>query len=469
MTDYSNLINGIIESVGGKENITSCWHCATRLRIELKDWGLLKTETLKKVKGVAGYKELQGQLQVIIGPGVANVYDQLCEITGIAKEKQIDEDLDSTKEIKEGIVSKIVNSISKSFIPIIEIIVAASFIKMFATLLGPGMLNLISAESDIYTLLTFVGDAGFYFLPIYMGMSAAKTFKSSPMLGMFMGAILLHPTLVTLAGAGNPFTVFGIPMTLATYSSSTIPVFLSVLIMSYVEKFFKKYVPDSLKMMLVPLCTTLVMLPIMLCFIGPLGTWIGNALANITVTLANTGYIAYLLVATIIGGIFIFAILFGMHVPLFMIAVGMIAETGGDGLILPGMMTCVFALLGMEIGAFFRLKNTNDKSLTASYILTHAIGGITEPAIFGIGVRYKKPLMCSCAASAIAALLMALTGTKVYTVVASSSIFAATAFLGGSQINGILGFSFLGVAVVLGAILTYMFGFTIEQINGTEE
>lgn len=467
MNDYKNLVNSVIEAIGGKDNISSCWHCATRLRVELKDWGLLNKEMLGNISGVAGYKELQGQLQIIIGPGVAKVYDIFCDTAGIMKEKQIDEKIDEDLgKIKESLGSKIVNAISKSFIPIIEIIVATSFIKMFATLLGPGMLEIISAESDLYVLLNFVGDAGFYFLPIYMGMSAAKTFKASPMLGMLVGAILLHPTLTAIVANGQPFTVFGIPMTLASYASSTIPAFITVWIMSYIEKFFKKVVPDALKMMLVPLLTVLVILPIELCLVGPLGTWIGNALATITISLASTSQISYVLVGTIVGGIFIFAILFGMHVPLFMIAVGMIAETGFDGLILPGMMTSVFALLGMEIGALLRLKKSEEKSLCASYLLTHAIGGITEPAIFGIGMRYKKPIICSCIGAAIGALFIGIAGAKVYTVVASSSIFAVTAFLGGTTMNAVLGIAGLGIATIAGAILTYMFGFTKEQMSG---
>ena len=461
MADKSKLVSGIIDAMGGKENISVCWHCATRLRVELKDWSLLNKEELEKVNGVAGYKDLKGQLQIIIGPGVAEVYDLLCDTVGIAKEQAIDENLDSTgnDKPKEKLGSKIVNSISKSFIPIIEIIVATSFIKMFATLLGPGMLDVISAESHLYQLFSFVGDAGFYFLPIYMGMSAARTFKTSPMLGMLVGGILLHPTLTAIVGSGEPFTVYGIPMTAANYASSTIPAFLTVFFMSYIERFFRKHVPDALKMLFVPLLTVLIIVPIELCMVGPLGTWVGNWLASATIALASTGYLAYILVGTAIGGVFIFAILFGMHVPLFMIAVGLIVETGYDGLILPGMMTSVFALAGMEIGSLLRLRKPEDKSLCVSYLITHLIGGITEPAIFGIGVRYKRPLICSCIGAATGSLFMGIVGAKIYTIIASSSIFAVTAFLGGSTTNAILGFAGLGIAVVVAAVTTYMFGY----------
>ena len=457
MADYSKLVSGIIEALGGKDNISSSWHCATRLRVELKDWSLLNKEKLGKVTGVAGFSDLKGQLQIIIGPGVAAVYDALCDTVGLTKEKPLEENLDAKPKEKFG--ATLLNAISKSFIPIIEIIVATSLIKMFATILGPGMLNMITAESDLFRLFTFVGDAGFYFLPIYMGMSAAKNFGSSPMLGMLVGAILLSPGLAAIVTAGQPFTVYGIPMTLASYASSTLPAFVSVWIMSYIEKYFRKVVPDALKMMLVPLLTILIMLPIMLTVVGPIGTWVGSWLANTTVMLAGIHPIVSILVGTVIGGVFIFAILFGMHVPLFIIAIGMIVETGFDGLILPGMYLSVFALAGMEIGAFFKLKRPEDKSLTATYLLTHLVGGITEPAIFGIGIRYKKPLIMSCLGAAAGSLFVGIVGAKIYTIVATSSLLAVTGFLGGSSLNAILGFVGIGIAVVTAGVLTYLFGF----------
>jgi PTS system beta-glucosides-specific IIC component len=278
---------------------------------------------------------------------------------------------------------------------------------------------------------------------------------------MLVGAIMLHPTLIDMVNNGTAFTVYGIPMTLVSYSSSTIPAFLTVWIMSYIEKFFRKYTPDSLKMLCVPLFTILVILPIELCIVGPMGTLIGNFLADAVVWLASLGTIPYILVATLIGTVFIFAIVCGMHVPLFMIAIGIMAASadGGDGLILPSMMTSVFALAGMELGAIFKARKAENRNLALSYFVTHMIGGITEPAIFGIGLRYGKPIICSCIGAGIASLFFAITGTKVYTVVASSSVFAVSAFFGGSSTNAVLGVVGLCIGFVVAAVLTYMFGF----------
>ena len=468
MADYSELVDGIVASVGGKENIASTWHCATRLRIELKDWGVLDRDTLKTLPGVAGISEIKGeQLQVIIGPRVSAVHDALAAKLDLSDRPVIDGPNDIVKS-KRNIGSTVLNTISKTFIPVIEIIVAASLIKLFATVIGPSMLGWVTAENDLYRLFSFVGDAGFYFLPIFMGISAAKTFKTSPMLGAFVGAILLSPGLIAIVESAQPFTVYGIPMTLTSYANATIPAFLSVWIMSYIERFLRKHIPEALRMMLVPLLTVLAILPIALCLVGPLATWVGNLLATSTVALAGTSQFAYIVVGTIVGGIFILAILFGIHVPLFVIAAGLMATAGYDDLILRGLYIAVFALAGMEIGAFFKLKSAADKSLVGSYLLTHLVGGITEPAIFGIGVRYRRPLITACIGAAAGALFCGIFGVKIYTLIAVSNVVAATAFLGGTTENAVLGFIGIGIAVVTAALLTYFFGFKRVDVRSNE-
>lgn len=461
MANNKQLIEGIVECLGGAENITSCWHCATRLRFELKDWGLVKNDALDKVKGVLGKSVAGSQLQLIIGPGVAEVYEELCETYHIAKQAAIDENLDSKGALTfRKVLNNIVTAIADSFIPIIPAIVASSFISLIPTVFGPTMLNIMSPESDIYRLFTFIGNVGFYFLPIFMGMTAAKKFGCSQVLGVFIGAMMLHPTYVEIVNSGVPFSVYGIPMTAVSYASSTIPALISVWVMSYIEKFFHKNLPSALRMVFVPLFTILLMIPLVFLVIGPLGTWIGNALANIFVAIGSLGRIPAILTGTFIGGIFIFAIMFGMHIPLFMIALGLMAQNGGvDFLILPGMMTCVFGLLGMEIGALFKAKDPENRALTLSYIITHAIGGITEPALFGIGIRYKKPIIMSCIGSAIGSFFLGLFNAGTYTVVASSNLLAVTAFAGGPTSNFVFGLIGLGITVVSAAILTYLFGF----------
>ena len=465
MAKYEKLISEIVEAVGGADNITGAFHCVTRLRFELKDWGKLQGDKLDKIKGVLGKSIAGSQLQVIIGTHVADVYDELCTAYNITKREAVDENLDAGAKLTvRAAINNAISALAECFIPIISAIVASSFISLIPTVLGPTMLNVLPAESDLYRLFTFVGNVGFYFLPVFMGATAAKRFGANQVMGIFIGAMLLHPTLIEITNSGVPFTVYGIPMYAASYASSTIPALLSVWVMSYVEKFFKKYVPSALHMVFVPLLTVLVMLPITLCVLGPLGTILGDKLAAAVLWIADLGWLPRVLIGTIVGGVFIFAIMFGMHIPLFMIAIGVYTANGGsEGIIMPGMMLSVFALLGMEIGAFFKAKDPENKALCASYIVTHAVGGITEPAIFGIGVRYKTPLLMSCVGAACGALFCQLFNVLEYTIVASSNVVAVTAFAGGPTKNFVLGIIAIVISIVVAAVMTYLFGFKNEK------
>lgn len=465
MAKYETLVKEVVEAVGGAENISNAFHCVTRLRFELKDWGLLKNDKLDHIKGVLGKAVAGSQLQIIIGPTVADVYDELCETYNITKQALVNEKLDTGASLTaRSIVGNAISALAECFIPVITAIVASSFISLVPTVLGPTMLNVLSAESDIYTLFTFVGNVGFYFLPVFMGWSAAKRFGCSEVMGIFIGALLLHPTLIEITNSGVPFAVYGIPMYAASYASSTIPALLSVWAMSYVEKFFKKYVPAALHMVFVPVLTVLVMLPLALCVFGPMGTIIGNVLSGVVLWAAGINVVTKIVTGTIVGGLFIFAIMFGMHIPLFMIAIGVFTANGGaEGIIMPGMMLSVFALLGMEIGAFFKAKNPENKALCLTYIVTHAVGGITEPAIFGIGVRYKTPLLMSCLGAAAGSLFLQITNTLEYTIVASSNVMAIAAWAGGPSSNFVLGCVGTAIAIVVAAVLTYLFGFKNEK------
>lgn len=459
--DYTELANKIIELVGEKDNVTLFTHCVTRLRFNIKNRKLVDDETIKDLSGVIGVQWAGDQFQVIIGPDVEVVYDTVCRIGGFSKETVVNENIDEKKDLSvKGVLNTIVATIADCFVPVIPAIVVSSFIGLIPTILGPTMLDVMSAESDLYQLFTFVGNVGFYFLPMFMGMTAAKKFGVSQILGLFIGGILLHPTLLSIVGTGESFTVYGIPMTLVSYASSTIPVLLSVWIMSYIERFIKQYCPDSLKMIIVPTLTILIMLPIVLCIIGPLGTVIGNVLADIVISVASYGTIPRILVGTVVGGIFIFAIMAGMHIPLYMIALGVMSASGGsDNLIIPAMCTSVSALLGVEIGAALRAKKSENRALALSYIVTHAIGGVTEPAIFGIGIRYGKPLVCTSIGAACGSLFIMLSNAGVYTIVPSSNLLMVTSFAGSTTMNFVLGAVGLGIAVLVGAITTYFFGF----------
>lgn len=465
MSKYNDLINGILDSVGGKENIASCFHCATRLRLQLKDLGKFSAEKLDKVKGVVGKQITAEQLQIIIGPQVSEVYNDFCDFTGLAKNEAIDENLDAGGKLTfKKFINGFVDLISGSFVPLLPVIVASSFVKLCATILGPSMLNVISAESDLYTLFTFVGDCGFYFLPIYLGYSTAKKLNASVVIGMMLGAVLLHPTLNAIVAAGEPFKVFGLPMTLTSYASTTIPVVLIVFVMSYVEKFLRKIIPDSLKYIFVPFLTIIIMLPIALVVIGPLGVNLSNGFANILMAIANSGKIGSILVSTLGGGLWNILVLCGMHLAYYMAGVGLFIASGSDPVIMPTVIAGTMAIFGMTVGAVLHFRNDSEnRSLVSGYLVTHVIGGITEPALFGIGMRYTWPFIGAIIGGACGALYYAITGVAVTTMAGASNFLIFTQFAGGSSanmINGVIG-GFIAAGVA--AAYTYLFGFKKED------
>lgn len=467
MKKYNKMLNEILDAVGGKENILVCFHCATRLRLQLKDFEKLKGEVLDNIEGVVGKNITADQLQIIIGPHVQDVYDELCDMARFRKENAIEENMeDGGKLTVRKILGKVVDVISGSFVPLIPIIVAASFIKLLATLLGPSMFNVISAESNLYVLFTFVGDAGFYYLPIFMGYTAAKKMGASKVLGMFMGAIMLHPTLTELVASGQSFTVYGIPMKDVSYASSTIPMILVILVMSYVEKIFKKIIPNSLKMVFVPLCTMLVMLPVALCIIGPLGVNISSGLTNGLLAVASWGWFGSIVVSALGGALWNVLVLCGMHLAYYMAGVTIFVENGSDPLIMPTVIAGTMGILGMSFGALLKFrKDKENRALISGYLATHILGGVTEPAVFGIGMRYTGPFIGACLGGAAGAIYYGISGATITTMMAASNFLIFAQFLGSSKaniINGVIG----GViAAAVSCIYTYLFGFKKKESN----
>lgn len=462
MAKYTDLVNEIIASTGGKENIRTCFHCATRLRLVLEDLGKFNADRLNAAKGVLGTRIVGDQLQIIIGQHVSEVYNELCEAANIQKEAAIEENLDAGGKLTaRKIVNKVVDVISGSFVPLIPIIIAASFIKLLATILGPSMLNVIGTESHLYTLFTFVGDAGFYFLPVFMGYTAAKKMGVSVVLGMFMGAIMLHPTLTALVAGGEPFTVYGIPMTPVNYASSTIPMILIIWVMSYIERFFKKLIPNSIKMIFVPLCTMLVMLPIALCVVGPLGTLLSSVMTNGLLGIASLGIIGVVIVSALGGALWNVLVLCGMHLAYYMAGVGLFIENGSDPLIMTTVVAGTMGLFGMTVGALLKnFKDSETRAVFTGYLLTHLIGGVTEPALFGIGMKYSRPFIGAIVGGAAGGIYYAISGAAITTMTAASNFLIFTQFAGGSSanlINGIIGGL---IAAAVAAVYTYFFGFS---------
>lgn len=460
--NYKQVAKSIIELSGGKSNISHYLHCATRVRFNINNFDLVSIEKIKEVPEVLGVMKVGNQLQIIIGANVNNVFDQVSIL--LSQEGIENENESSIRKNKMNFVKSIglgiLDGLSGTMGPVIPAIVACAFFKMLTAILGEDLLNIIPTNSDLYVLLTFVGDAGFYFFPVIVGYTAAKKFSVTPVLGILLGAILIHPTFIQMIVDGTEFSVFGLPVYLTNYSGTIIPTILSVWVMSYVEKFFNKYIHSSIRSVFAPAFTILVMLPLALCLIGPAGSFLGNYVVNGLLGLQN--YIGFLGIA-IIAALYPILVMTGMHMVLITALFQIFATQGWDGFAAPALCYASFSVMGVALGAFLRLKDKSQKSLAASYAITAIVAGTSEPTIYGICTRYKKPFIGLIAGGFAGGLYGGITKVISATLVPSSSVTATLAFVGHSKSNIINGIIASLIALIVAAICTYFWGFSKDE------
>lgn len=400
--DYKRLAQEILKQVGGEENVSDLTHCATRLRFRLVDEKKANDTAVEALEGVLGLTKSGGQYQVVIGNDVPHVYAALVDNLS-------DQSVRST-EVKQGPLQTLLAVISGIFTPILPVITAAGMIKAVLSLLT--VFGVVTADDVNYQILNFIGDAGFYFLPIFLGASAARQFKTNPQLGMLMGAILLHPTftlmVTTAKEAGKSLSFFSLPLTLASYSSTVIPVILAVWFMSYVERFADKVSPKAVKFFLVPMVTTLITAIVTLLVLGPIGAIVGNWLGDFFKWLENFGP---WVVPTIVGIFSPFLVMTGTHYGLVSIGINNRMTIGYDTIAQPGMLASNVAQGGAALAIAVKTKDTNKKALASSAGLT-AIFGITEPALYGVTLQNKAALIGSMVAGGVGGFFLGILGAR---------------------------------------------------------
>lgn len=461
---FKETATQVLEAVGGTQNISSVTHCITRLRFNLKDESVSNDEEVEKIPGVAGVMCTGGQYQVIIGQTVDKVYDALCEV-GNLKNNDLDDELEGKEKEPltfKSVGNKILNSLAGCLTPLIPMLIAGALFKTIVAVFGPDMLNVLSEKSDLYQLFTFVGDAAFYFFPVVIGYTAAKQFKCNPVIGMFLGGIMIHPSFTALVQSGAKFTVYGIPCNLQSYSATIFPIILSVWVMSYVERFFNKYVPSALKIVFAPFLTIVVMLPIALCVLGPAGAFLGNYICFAILALGNSGGIFTILAIALIGALWEFLVVTGMHWLLITTITTVIASSGHEAVISAATAAASFAVGGMCLGVALRKKDKEGKALSFSYVISQVIGGVTEPGLYGDGFGYKKPFIGMIAGGFAGGLYGAITGLTAYAIVPVANFLCLLGYVGGSQMNFINGIISAVVSFVVAAVVTYIVGIDEE-------
>lgn len=396
--DYQAIAKEILKDVGGKDNIVDVTHCYTRLRFILKDTKQANKEALLQTEGVISVVESGGQYQVVLGNKVAHVYNALEPLLAQQLTTKT-----STKE-KKSLGNRILNTVAAIFTPVVPAIAASGMLKgilAIAVMVANNFYQVDLKPLNTYIILSAASDALFYFMPVILGYSAAKVFKTNEYIAMVIGATLCYPTIVSLMTEESAVTLFGLHVTKANYVSTVIPIILAIFILAYVQRFLEKVIPEVLKIIMVPTLSLLLMIPATLLLFGPIGIYLGDGVNWLYYYIMNFSPI---LLGGFIGGIWCVLVIFGAHRGLVPIGINDVARTGRQNL-LAFAGAANFSQAGAAFGVFVRTKNKDLKAVAASATVT-ALFGITEPAIYGANLRLKKPMIYAVASGAAGGALM---------------------------------------------------------------
>lgn len=452
--EYKTLAEEILRGVGGKENVNSVVHCATRLRFKLKDTTKADAEGLKKNPGVIMVVESGGQFQVVIGNHVGAVYEAL------VKSSSLSESGDEDSGDKGSLFARTIDVISGIFTPFIGIMAASGILKGFLALsLACGWLV---PESGTYKVWFAASDAMFYFFPLVIGFTAGKKFGGNPFVTMMIGGAMVHPLMIAAFDAQQASTqnehFFGIPLVFINYASSVIPVILAAWASSWLEKRAMKILPGALRNFITPLICLMVIVPLTFLVIGPVATWASQQLAN--------GYQFVYHVSPMVAGAFMGAlwqvcVIFGLHWGLVPLMINNFSILGHDTM-LPLLLPAVMGQVGAVIGVMLRAKDARTKALAGSAI-SAGIFGITEPAVYGITLPRRRPFIFGCAGGALGSAILGYFQTTAYSF-GFASIFTFTQVIPPTGFDQTVIAAIAGtlVAVCFAALATYFFGMKDE-------
>lgn len=391
---YKKLAEDIVQLVGGKENISSVTHCATRLRFNLKDTKKANKDELEKLN-ILKVVESGGQYQVVIGPQVSMVFSELMKLGDFGSETESIEDI----KAKRRIASRMFNTISGTFTPLIPLICGSGLLKALIIVLV--MLGWLSEESGTYHILSASANSVFYFLPILMAITLALKLGVSPYISAAIAAALLEPNFTNLLQAGDTSSFLGIPVVLINYSSTVLPVFAAVCIYSLLEKFLKRVLHVQLHMIIIPMLSLLIMVPLTVLIFGPFGVYVGDAILQGTVFILDKSAI---LTGLVLGAGWVFIVILGLHWAIIPLMLSNITTTGSDA-IMGLIMATVWVAGGAALGVFLKTRDKNLKAVAGASLIPSLLSGITEPVIYGLFFRYKRVFVIAIVMGGVASAL----------------------------------------------------------------
>ncbi len=463
--DYDSLAEKIVEKAGGPNNISKIFHCATRLRMQLVDRNAADLEEIKKINGVMGAIDSVGGVQVIIGNDVNKVFDAAVKkFPQMEQGTNIEENLDEESGEKQNVFSKLLNVLSSLIGPIIPLIMVSGLLTAVLTILSKWAG--LAADSSTYTILNVAANCALYFLPIYVAYTAAKKFGTDIMISLFIAAFMVHPEITGLANLGSYVSLFGLPVKTASYTSTLIPIILTIWALKYVEKLSEKIVPDSIKFVFRPFLTVLLMIPVTLCITGPLGSYCGDLLNTVMTSINNVAPWASVL---IVGCLAPLLVLTGMHFALIPLVFMEFSTVGYDNMLFNAFIGMNFSQFGVALAAFLKTKNPNLKELAGSCALTAFLAGVTEPTLYGICLRMKKPLYATWIACIVNAIFCAIFSVKVFSF-GAPSFFTMPIFMNpdGTMSNFYLAIAAAALTIVVAFAATWILGFD-DSVYGNEK
>ena len=449
--NYDDLSKKIETFVGGSENVISLFHCATRLRFKVKDGSRVDKKRLGQLEGVIKVIDSGGQIQVVIGNQVADVYEAILKNTKI---KAQDEAEEVENRGKKNILNLFMETVSGIFAPILAAMCGAGMLKGILILCTT--LGWLTADMGTYRILYAAADGVFTFLPVFLAFTAAKKFHADQYVSVGIAAALVYPDITAAYSAGEALTFMNVPVVLVSYTSSVIPIIISIYVLSKLEKGLKHILPEICKRFMTPLLSLVIMVPTTYLVIGPVADFAGNLLAS-----GYTGMVGFrpIIAGFVLGLLWPAVVMFGLHWGFAPIVFNNIAEYGRDTLFTitgPNNM----AQAGATLGVFLKTKNKELKSLSGSAALSAVLAGVTEPAIYGITLKYKKPFFIGAVFSGIAGAIVAASGAGAPTLL-STSILTLPGYIG----KGFAGFCIACAIAYFGsAIVTYLFGFQDNMI-----
>ncbi|WP_186381470.1 PTS cellobiose/arbutin/salicin transporter subunit IIBC [Yersinia mollaretii] len=454
--NYAAVSQLIVDAMGGVGNIGAVTHCMTRLRFVLNDDSAVDLAKLKAISGVLGVVRNEGQCQVIIGNNVSYAYAEVLKLLpeGAQPEDRAPQKKKITlKRIGAGILDALIGTMS----PLIPAIIGGSMVKLLAMILD--MTGVFGKGSSTLIILNVIGDGAFFFLPVMVAASAAIKFKTNLSLAIAIAGVLVHPTFIDLmakAAQGQQVEFMGLSVTAVKYTYTVIPALCMTWLLSYIERWVDRITPAVTKNFLKPMLIVLISAPIAIMFIGPLGIWIGSGISSLVYTVHD--YLGWLSVA-IMGALWPLLVMTGMHRVFTPTIIQTIAETGKEGMVMPSEIGANLSLGGSSLAVAWRTKNPELRQTALAAAASAIVAGISEPALYGVALRLKRPLIASLISGFICGAVAGIGGLASHSM-ASPGLFTSVQFFDPANPMSIVWvFGVMVLAIVISFVTTLLLGF----------